>query len=207
MDNKDLAKRDYVLMIDKSASMNTEDCPGGKSRWAYAQEQTQGLAVECAKFDDDGISIVVFNTHHKNWDNITGGPGQVERIFTEESPSGSTDTAAALKFVLDDYFTRKAANPGATKPLTIMCVTDGRPDDEYTLEQCIIDATGKIASDDELGISFLQIGKDEHARTYLKSLDDNLVKKGAKFDVVDTESMDEMADLSLVDLLIKAVTD
>lgn len=47
----DLSKYDIELLLDKSGSMSTTDCPGGKSRWEYAKEQTEGLAREAAKWD------------------------------------------------------------------------------------------------------------------------------------------------------------
>jgi hypothetical protein len=51
------------------------------------------------------------------------------------------------------------------------------------------------------------VGNDASAREFLKALDDQLVQVGAKFDIVDTLTMDEMADMSLVDVLLNAIED
>jgi hypothetical protein len=46
-----LLTRDQTLILDKSGSMSTPDEPGGKSRWAYAQESTLALARKCEQLD------------------------------------------------------------------------------------------------------------------------------------------------------------
>lgn len=131
---EELAKYDYVLMIDKSGSMSTNDCPGGKTRWAYAQEQTEAIARQCAEFDSDGIDVVVFAGTAKTYNGVT--PDKVTQIFKENSPSGSTETATALESVLSDYRSRKAS--GNAKPLIVVCVTDGAPNDQKAVDNVII---------------------------------------------------------------------
>ncbi len=201
--NEELAKYDYVVMIDKSGSMSTEDCPGGKSRWVYAQEQAEAIARQCAKFDDDGIDVVVFAGTPKAYTGVT--PDKVHQIFTENSPSGSTDTAAALKSVFDSYNAKKAAGTG--KPVIIICITDGAPNDQPAVDKVIINHTNSMADDGETGIQFVQIGKDAGARAFLKHLDDDLQGLGAKYDIVDTKNEEEMDNISITDLLIQAITD
>lgn len=201
--NEELAKYDYVVMIDKSGSMSTPDCPGGKERWAYAQEQAEAIARECAKFDSDGIDVVVFAGTPKEYKGVT--PDKVKQIFTENSPSGSTDTAAALKLVLDGYTSRKSA--GETKPLIVICITDGAPNDQNAVDNVIIAHANSMTEDGETGIQFVQIGSDPAARAFLKHLDDDLQAKGAKFDIVDTKNEQEMENCSILDLLVSAITD
>jgi Mg-chelatase subunit ChlD len=203
MNKDDLAKRDYVVMIDKSGSMTKTDCPNGKTRWEHAQEQTENVARACAKFDDDGIDVVVFNDTPTQKTGVT--PDAVEAVFAENNPNGGTDTAKAMKMVLDGYFSRKAS--GIVKPLTVICVTDGEPNDENALVKTIVDASNKLDSEDEIGICFMQVGKDEHARAFLQRLDDNLTKEGAKFDIVDTKNDEEMSNIAMEDLLLAAVND
>lgn len=203
MTNEELAKRDYVIAIDKSGSMSTADCPGGKTRWAYVQEQAENVARKCGEFDTDGIDIVVFAGTPKEYHGVTAD--KVHQVFGENSPGGSTDTAAAVKLVTDAYFARKAA--GSAKPITLLVFTDGVPNDEKALAKVITDAANKIDADEEIGISFLQVGKDEHARAYLKSLDDDLQSHGAKFDIVDTKDDSEMENITVEELLIEAITD
>lgn len=201
--NEEMANYDYIVMIDKSGSMSTEDCVGGKSRFAYAQEQTEAIARACAKFDSDGIDVVVFGSTPKIYNGVT--PDKVTQIFTENSPSGGTDTAAALQLVFDQYNTKKAA--GTAKPIIVVCITDGAPNDQGAVDKAIIAHANSLSDDGETGITFVQIGKDTGARAFLKHLDDDLQGLGAKYDIVDTKNEEEMDGISITELLTSAIID
>jgi 5,10-methylene-tetrahydrofolate dehydrogenase/methenyl tetrahydrofolate cyclohydrolase len=86
-------------------------------------------------------------------------------------------------------------------------ITDGEPDDRKAVIQVIIEASQKMDRDEELAISFIQVGADPTATQYLKLLDDDLQKVGAKFDIVDTVTIDDMADMSLLEVLLNAIVD
>lgn len=53
----------------------------------------------------------------------------------------------------------------------------------------------------------IQVGSDATATRFLKALDDELQGAGAKFDICDTLTMDDMADLSLSEVLLNAIAD
>lgn len=200
---EEMAKYDYVVMIDKSGSMSTEDCAGGKSRWETAQEQTEAIARQCDKFDSDGIDVVVFGSTPKLYSGVNAS--KVSQVFAENSPSGGTDTAAALQLVFKGYNDRKAM--GATKPIIVVCITDGAPNDQNAVDKAIIAHANSMSDDGETGITFVQIGKDAGARSFLKHLDDDLQSLGAKYDIVDTKNEEEMDGISIVELLAQAITD
>lgn len=204
LSNEELGKRDYILLIDQSGSMDEKDCPGGMSRWAYAHEQTKALANKCNEFDDDGIDVGVFNSRVKIYNGTT--PDKVDQIFKENSPTGTTDTAKAVEAVLDAYRKRYDADNKA-KPITLIVVTDGTPTDQKALDQAIIAHTKWMKEDGQTGIQFIQIGKDQTARKALEHLDNELEGQGAAFDIVDTKNEEEMAELSITQLLEMAVTD
>lgn len=200
-----LENRDYTLIIDKSGSMATPDQKGGRSRWVAAQESTLALASKCEQFDPDGITIYLFSGRFKRYENVTAS--KVTQIFRENDPSGSTDLAAVLKHATDNYFERKAA--GQTKPNgeTILVVTDGEPDDRKAVMKVIIEASRHMDRDEELAISFIQVGADSQATKFLKILDDELQGAGAKFDICDTITIDDMEDYSLSEVLLNAIND
>lgn len=200
-----LENRDYTLIIDKSGSMATPDQKGGRTRWLAAQESTLALASKCEQFDPDGITIYVFSGRFKRYENVTSA--KVAQIFRENDPSGTTDLAGVLKHATDDYLQRKSA--GKTKPNgeTILVVTDGEPDDRKAVMKVIIEASRRIDRDEELAISFIQVGSDPQATRFLKVLDDELQSAGAKFDICDTITMDDMEDLSLSEVLLNAIND
>jgi uncharacterized protein YegL len=200
-----LDQRDYTLIIDKSGSMSTADIPGGRSRWQAMQEATMALARRCEQFDPDGITVYLFASRFKRFENVTAA--KVDQIFRENEPMGSTALDVVLQNAFDDFFQRKAA--GQLKPngdLWVV-VTDGEPNDQRAVMKVIIDGTRKMSRDEELGISFIQIGKDPLASRFLKVLDDELTRAGAKFDICDTITMDEMEDTPLNEVLLGAIQD
>lgn len=201
MTNEELSKRDYAICIDKSGSMSKK--LKNTTRWKHAQEQTEALARKCAEFDSDGIDVVIFASSVKTYTGVT--PEKVEQIFAENEPANSTATHLALKSVFDSYFTKKAA--GTAKPVTCIVITDGEPDDRGAVAKTIIDAANKIEADEELAVTFIQVGDDEGARAFLKSLDDDLQSQGAKFDIVDTRNEEEMEGMTMLDILVAAVED
>ena len=204
-ENALIRDRDYTLLIDKSQSMSTQDQAGGKSRWEVAQESTYALAKQCEEYDPDGITVYVFSSRFKRYDNVKSD--QVSKVYAENDPMGKTDLLAALEDAIENYFQRKAA--GETKPNgeTLLIITDGEPEDRKGVIRYIIETSRRLDRDDELGISFIQVGDDPKVTEYLKALDDQLLDTGAKFDIVDTITMTEMGNSSLPDVLLKAITD
>jgi vWA found in TerF C terminus len=200
-----LENRDYTLIIDKSGSMSTRDKPGGLSRWQIMQESALALANKCTELDPDGITVYLFSGKFKRYDNVNGA--KVTSIFQENDPSGRTDLAGVLADALNNYFQRKASGTTQANGETILVVTDGEPDDRKAVMQVIMDASQKIDRDEELAISFIQVGTDEAATKFLKILDDDLERAGAKFDIVDTITMNDMEDLTLREVLLNAIID
>jgi Mg-chelatase subunit ChlD len=200
-----IEQRDYTLIIDKSGSMATRDQLGNKSRWETMQESSLALASKCEEFDPDGITVYLFSGRFKRYDNVTAN--KVTQVFKENEPSGRTDLASVLQDATSNYFQRKAA--GQTKPNgeTILVVTDGEPDDRKAVMKVIIEASRRMERDEELAISFIQVGTDAQATKFLKLLDDELQSAGAKFDIVDTVTMDDMEDMTLTEVLLNAITD
>ncbi|HEY9807413.1 MAG TPA: VWA domain-containing protein [Candidatus Obscuribacterales bacterium] len=196
--------RDYTLIIDKSGSMSTPDQRGGRTRWAEVQESTLALARKCEQFDPDGITVYLFSSRFKRYDDVTAA--KVEQLFLENDPSGTTNLASVLHDATNNYLQRKRA--GQAKPgETILVITDGEPDDRRAVMEVIVNASRQIDRDEELAISFIQVGNDPQASKFLKALDDQMQGIGAKFDICDTITFDDMADMSLAEVLSNAIND
>ncbi|MEA5532787.1 VWA domain-containing protein [Crocosphaera sp. XPORK-15E] len=200
-----IENRDYTLMIDKSSSMATSDAPDGKTRWEIAQESTLALAKKCEEIDPDGITVYVFSGRFRRYDNVTSD--KVTKIYEENEPMGQTDLVSVLEDALENYFERKAAGKAQPNGETFIIITDGTPTEQKAVIRLIIDATQKIDRDEELAISLIQVGHDKKATAFLKALDDQLEAAGAKFDIVDTVTVDDMKDMSLTDVLLNAIID
>jgi von Willebrand factor type A domain len=199
-----MSNRDYTLIIDRSGSMGLRDQPGGRSRWAVARESAEALAAHCDDLDPDGITLYVFAGKFRRYDNVHAP--RVQQVFLENEPCGGTDLAGVLAHAFDSYFTRKRA--GKVKDgETIVVVTDGEPDDKTAVLRTIVDAARKVEREEELGVSLVQVGTDPQATRFLKVLDDDLVGAGARFDIVDTVTLDEMEDIGLTEVLLRAIYD
>lgn len=200
-----LENRDYTLIIDKSGSMATPDQKGGRTRWVSAEESTFALASKCEQFDPDGITIYTFSGRFKRYENVTSQ--KVMQVFQENDPSGTTDLASVLKHATENYFQRKAAGETKENGETILVITDGEPDDRKAVMKVIIETSRRMDRDEELAISFIQVGTDPHATRFLKVLDDEMQSAGAKFDICDTITMEDMEDYSLSEVLLNAIID
>ncbi len=198
-----MENRDYTLIIDQSGSMSAADQPDGKTRWQAVQESTLALARKCAEFDPDGITVYFFSSRFKRYDNVT--EDKVDAIFQGNALGGTTNLASVLQDAVNNYFRRKAA--GQAKPLgeIIFAITDGEPDDRIAVADVIVHATHKMEQEKELAISLIQVGSDSKVTRSLKSFDDQLQGLGAKFDIVNTITVEEMEDMTLTDVLINAI--
>jgi hypothetical protein len=205
VENASIRDRDYTLIIDKSQSMSTQDQPGGKSRWELAQESTYALAKQCEEYDPDGITVYLFSSRFKRYDNVTSD--KVTQIYAENDPMGKTDLMSVLEDAIENYFQRKAAGESKSNGETFLVITDGEPEDRKGVMRLIIETSRRLDRDDEIGISLVQVGDDPKVTEYLKALDDQLLDAGAKFDIVDTITMTEMGNSSLSEVLLKAITD
>jgi len=191
-----------VLLVDKSSSMADplkKGNPSGPSRWGYAAELVKGMAREFAKYDDDGIDVVMFAGSPTAYEGVT--EEKAVALFNDVRPGGGTDTAAAFDLAFKKHFDRKAK--GETKSTMIVCPTDGEPNDLAALQRSIAAATKRIANADELAICFLQVGDDPAARRVLDDLDKGV--PGAKYDVVKSMNVDDVEKYPTTDALIGAI--
>ena len=200
-----LMDKDYVITLDKSGSMDSDVAPGF-TRWQQGQEYVMSMAKFCTQYDPDGIKVITFNGRYNVYDNVT--EEKVKEVFAKESPMGGTRMAPPLQAAFDSYLQRKKAGETNNGEINIV-VCDGEPQDRLEVMKAIAKFTQQLDSHDEYGITFIQTGTDKSAQAFLKALDDDLEAAGAKFDIVDTKTCDEIDDLgmSVEDILVAALDD
>lgn len=196
-----LSEFDFIIAVDQSGSMNMPQVVGGSvSRWDYAKETIMGLAAEVCKLDDDGIDLVFF--HGSSAEVVSGcNAATVAELFTSRSPSGGTPLNAALveSFALANKSSKNAM---------IIVLTDGEPQDRESPVKTIINQSNSQQKDEECTVLFIQVGDDAEATKYLTYLDDGLQAAGAKFDIVDVKTVDQVATYkNAATLLIDAIND
>jgi uncharacterized protein YegL len=225
-------KRDeyeHVLIVDRSGSMSAfNDCPGDISRWQYALECSQAFVAQCVKRQGFPMKLVLFSSKAKLFDAVTAD--NLQAIWEENEPFGGTNLADALKLVLDLFFMTRN-QPGKKKKMIVVVITDGAPDNREDVAKVVVDASHMISEDSELGLQFIQIGRDAAASKFLQWLDvalkaddpkdPNFAKaqqlkkevgirlpRPAKFDILDatpSEDVEEKGGLNKV--LDMAITD
>lgn len=196
-----MSQRDYVLCLDKSGSMTNpnKSGSGGVSRWVAAQEIVMSLARKAAETDPDGIDVYTFNNGFTKFENTT--PDKVANLFSSESPYGGTSLVPVLTDALENHFKKNA------RATTIVVLTDGESTDGPATAKLITAAANRIEADNDLAIGFIQVGDDPAATKFLKGLDDDLVKAGAKFDIVDTLTVDELNTMTPEQALAHIISD
>ncbi len=190
--------RDYSIIVDASGSMWNAGSAHGKTRWQEARSAVAKLVPHACRCDPDGITLYFFGSRFIKYENVTSAE-MVMALFDRTNSLGSTNLAAVLAdAVMPD---------NAGRPETVLVITDGAPDSEKQVESLIIKTVAQLKRDPDLSISFIQVGDDKAAKEWLKTLDDDLVAKGAKFDVVDTLTVDDMHGLTFEMLIELSVHD
>ena len=193
-----LSEYDFIIAIDKSGSMGETDMPGGRSRWEAVQESAISIAREVGKIDSDGLGLVLFSgTGVTSHDGVS--VDKIKEVFAQNRPAGSTPLAEALEASF------KLAGKSDKKDFIIV-FTDGVPDNQEAAANVIRNQANSQETDDACTVLFVQVGYDAHATKYLQNLDDNLA--GAKFDIVDAKTMQDVDSFpSITDLIVHAIND
>jgi uncharacterized protein YegL len=200
---KILAQHEVVILIDKSGSMNTRDCPGGLSRWEWCREQTTALSKESEDYWPEGITLVVFSNDFDVYPHAH--VKEVGSVFENYLPEGSTNTGSALWDRLRTYLREKAKSPKTTKPLVVAIITDGEPTDGKTTAEAVISATGQMQDPADISITFLQVGNGATGSALLDELADKLVDEGARYDIVEHETFSKLLSTGLKSALVSAI--
>ncbi len=194
-----LSEYAIVMLIDSSASMQTADCPGNISRWQWCKDHMKDLFVA----DNAGImgkqsnvSIITFDSNYRSHRNCS--TAQLPQIFQDTEPSGETFMAPALTEAF--AVVRNQLNYG--KPTMITVVSDGRLNDADSLKKTIIAQVNSLSKPDLLSIVFLEVGTPDKM---LKELDNELVKQGAKADIITVLPFSQATSKGLVHSLAATV--
>lgn len=181
-----LARFDTVFLIDDSSSM-------AGSRWAETGRVLAEIVPVCTRYDRDGVDVHFLNAVQHTGHNLRQ-PSDVVTLFGRVEPAGLTPTGRRLGDLLTHYLKVYRRNP-STKPLNIICITDGEPTDPTLLEK-VLERTAKSldeldAPDRQVGVQFFQVGNDSNATLALDELDNGMAEKGIR-DMVDTVSFTQI---------------
>lgn len=194
---KVVSNYDLIVVIDTSGSMAEPLKTLPISKWEWCTRFVSSFATDIDPFlNGRGITIVRYSDSYSIYPRCS--PSQVLTLFRGTDPEGSTNIGDPLQQLLDGYLASKR-----DRPLLITILTDGVPTDGPKVEEVIISATKKMHSQNEVQLTFLEVGDGNEGATLLRYLDSYLVADGAKFDVVKVMKFSELKHMRLVDVLAK----
>ncbi|MBI2810264.1 MAG: hypothetical protein HYX67_05490 [Candidatus Melainabacteria bacterium] len=198
-----LSKYDVELIVDASMSMRRRDCPGFASRWEWCGAQSVDLARQLAPFASQGITMTSFNRNFYVYEHQN--PQQLTMLFARTPLAPNTRLAEPLADRLNDYVVHR----GEVRPRLIAVITDGVPhpfEQAQMVEDVLIHASQMIKDPRELTVVFFQIGsRDFMGQQFLGEIDNKLVARGARFDIVQTVSFDHLQQVGLAQGLADAI--
>ncbi|MDR3616618.1 MAG: hypothetical protein P4L53_23865 [Candidatus Obscuribacterales bacterium] len=200
---KILSHCNIELLIDISQSMNEMDGTGKLSKFEWCRDQVRDLARILQPYQKT-ITITTFNNDYDTYEDCD--LAQIEQIYSQTSPAMNTGLMQPL---LERCHAALAKGRKANQPTVIAVITDGLPNipiPPSKVNEALIPFTHELQSDTELNITMLQIGDTFEGRDFCVDLDDNLVKEGAKYDVIDTKTFGELKQINLPQALVDAVT-
>jgi hypothetical protein len=212
---KRLAEHEVVLLIDKSGSMSSMDCPnslGGHSlgmlpsmlglplmstsRWNWCLQQTSEMARQTQGIYQSGITVTLFSSGYVSFPNVT--MDRLPQIFSQNSPSGGTNLADPLRLQIGEYFRRREMARGNVKPLIIGVITDGCPNNREAVVDAVVGATRLMHQPQEVTIIFFLIGgMDMQGERFVSNLSSNLLNLGGAYPIVKEVSFSELQQIGL----------
>jgi len=169
-----LQQYDTLFLVDDSGSMYGP-------RWNTTAHVLAKIASIAIKYDQNGVDIQFFNKYINDAErrNLTSAD-QVMKLFGKVVPEGPTPTADILDGELNEYMFEYRKDR-RKKGLNVIILTDGEPERKQDVEAVIVKYAKKLEAMSakllQVGLQFVQIGGDEGAAKFLKSLDDDLEKK------------------------------
>jgi Mg-chelatase subunit ChlD len=192
-----LGQRDIYIVVDKSSSMHKHDCPGRLSRWHWCQYQAQSFSEQAASVLNKGVTLAFFDMGYEIYPGLNAD-GVAEK-FADEHLGLFTHPENVLRDIFAHYF-----RSGSTRPISIAVITDGQPNDPMALAQVIAEATQYMKRPDQISITFLQVGYSRDGSEILTAYR-NLGAIGARYNIVDSQSFDDLQRLGLIGSIVASV--
>jgi hypothetical protein len=180
---------DTIFVIDDSASMLKPVTEGRNlmTRWESLVRSIEQIGGSAAQIDDDGIDLHFINNRHKDRENIRSGKALLDIVTSIDWWPDATYLDDILQFILDEYlqkyrFYRKGSEfdheTRSLKPLNVIVISDGKSKDHEKVEATLVRTAralqGLSAPPTQVGVQFVQVGDDEIAGQWFRTLDDKL---------------------------------
>ncbi len=199
---KVMAPYQVVLLIDHSGSMNggLGIGPYDLSRWAWCRNQISDFSRFCGDKLRGGITLIPFNDSFEVHEHAC--EKDVEDIFNTIVPSGETDICTPLAAAIEAHL---AEPDHENKPVLIVVLTDGLPNQGGSLDKLIAQATSALRNHNEMSITFLTVGQAPEGDELIEHLDNDLISRGANDDIVSSMRFADLLQTGLKNALLETV--
>ncbi|MDR3616370.1 MAG: hypothetical protein P4L53_22610 [Candidatus Obscuribacterales bacterium] len=198
-EDKRILEYNIEFIIDISGSMASPDGTDGLSKFDWCREQVASLADRLAPYART-VDITVFNNRFQTAESCNRDA--ISAIYSGIRPGGGTALATPLLTRCEAALAKRQAGG---RPTLIAVITDGLPGDRLAVCQNLITFTQKLSHPDDVVVTILQIGENFSGQGFCIDLDDNLVSNGAKYDIIDTRTFDELRTESMPTALVHAL--
>ncbi|KAG6917994.1 hypothetical protein DXG01_017004 [Tephrocybe rancida] len=179
------------------------------TNWQEARKALKRLATVAAKYDPDGIEIHFLNSKRTL---TTSDPQKIRELFDSVKPSKATPLGGKLQELLFEYM-KDMTSTSTKKKVNYIVITDGVPTDNPMTKDGIIRAARRLDElqlpTHQIGIQFVQVGREKDAAAFLQALDDDLSKpkpgETKIRDMVDTTIAKKNEPLDLIKVFLGAI--
>ncbi|KNZ63985.1 hypothetical protein VP01_1079g5 [Puccinia sorghi] len=168
-----------IFLLDDSASMASD------GNWQAAINVLGELAKAASEYDTDGLDLQFLNSSKRHFKNIKGASSLIRKCKTIQPTGDSTPTETKLEEILRPYIEmlemQKSKHQPLPKPLNLVIITDGIPDDVDSFISIISHVSSNLDAGhfplNQVGIQFIQIGGERRVSRVLNILDNHLQKR------------------------------
>lgn len=198
-EDKKILEYNIEFIIDISGSMASPDGTDGLSKFDWCRDQVASLADRLAPYART-VDITVFNNRYQTAENCNRDA--IAGIYSGIRPGGGTLLAAPLEERCEKALAKRQSGG---RPTLIAVITDGLPADRQLVYQNLIALTQKMNRSDDVLVTVLQIGENFSGQSFCVSLDNALLANGAKYDIVDTRTFDDLKREGMPTALVHAL--
>lgn len=182
--NRNLFKNfDLVFLLDCSDSMSKADCGHYTSRWNWAATQVESFFRDCQS--EASSHIYLFNSRVTKLEN-----SQVSMLRSFK-PQAETMLAPALE---------AAFKLGGQKPLAIVILSDGRPDDLAGVELQLVEEAWKRTNQQgrDFVTLFFCVGKEKDGELPMRKVFERLICFGGNKNSLVSFGFSDVQDTGIV---------
>ena len=175
------AECNYVIVLDRSASMGLSVSPGVmyETRWHQAETALKVIAPAVRSVNPIGCDLYLFNddyVHYTKCKSIS----DVECVFRLYSPEGAPNMYPVLSAIVENA---KATYGRSQRPTAVLIIHAGEPPEREHFQRPLKDAANALEASNEIFFSFMQVGQDTGVARLPRAFDQGL---NDRCDIVDS---------------------